>query len=87
MKYVGEAGPAWSIPKAERDMRGKREIANEPGPADYYIPGDIENTAFENLRNMHKAEQRKMNSPQKVQVQEDENMIPHMMATGGHVST
>ena len=42
MKYIGVAAPAYSLPKAKRDMRSSREAALEPGPADYYVFGSME---------------------------------------------
>lgn len=56
MKYVGEAGPAFSMPKAKRDMRSKREKANEPGPAEYFIPGEIETKVYESLKKIQKVQ-------------------------------
>jgi hypothetical protein len=73
MKYVGVAGPAYTIPRAERNMNTCKETGDEPGPADYHIPGNIEKRALEKIKHLGVSLQP---SPKKIRPPSSHNMIP-----------
>lgn len=66
MKYVGTSAPSYSMPKSKRSDLGITERQNDPGPQNYYIPGAIEERAYETIRNIHNSAKNERISPSRL---------------------